>query len=214
MSITAVQKRLTEKNITEAYIYAADAHKGQKRKFTQLEYASHCAHVAQICALWHQEDDVLKAALLHDVIEDTDKTYDDIQEKFGQGVADMVWDCTDPPNVRGDTRRRMKIEKIRALPVGSPSAFVQLADLVSNVSDLMYAFEKLELGMTVFDDFGAGIGIVRYYEKKFEELSRKIVIDDIGIMAYGHASAILGGIYATLHKAGKIEELEKLPDPF
>src|SRR5690349_10537303 len=113
-----VQKRLVDKNIVEAYLYAADAHAGQKRKFTQLDYISHCSHVASICALWHQDDDVLKAALLHDVIEDTDKSYDDILEKFGQGVADMVWDCTDPPNVRGDARRRMKLDKIKALPVG------------------------------------------------------------------------------------------------
>lgn len=72
-----------------AYDYAKDAHKGQKRKSGE-DYVEHCVAAAATLAQMNMETNMLVAALLHDVPEDTDKTLEDIKKEFGKDVYQMV----------------------------------------------------------------------------------------------------------------------------
>jgi len=72
--------------IQDAYNYALEKHKGQLRKSGE-DYIIHPYDVALILSEYHTDPTTIVAGLLHDVIEDTDATYDDINEKFGEEVA-------------------------------------------------------------------------------------------------------------------------------
>lgn len=78
-----------KKVVRRAYLYAKKAHKDQKRKSGD-EYISHPVEVAKILINLHMDSDMVSAALLHDVIEDTNYSYEEIKEDFGKNIADLV----------------------------------------------------------------------------------------------------------------------------
>ena len=69
-----------------AYAYAAEAHQGQMRKGTQIPYITHLLTTMNYCLQLTDDKDVLMAAILHDTIEDTDTTYEDILHHFGSRI--------------------------------------------------------------------------------------------------------------------------------
>ena len=75
--------------IANAYNYAQSAHHGQKRRSGE-DYFVHCVEVAKILAEMNLDTSVIAASLLHDVIEDTPHTREDIQSTFGEEVARLV----------------------------------------------------------------------------------------------------------------------------
>jgi GTP pyrophosphokinase len=94
--ITDILDKISEYNpggdsdiIDRAYIYSARAHEGQVR-LSGEPYLSHPLEVADILADMKMDMESIAAALLHDVIEDTPTTKEDIEEMFGPGVARIV----------------------------------------------------------------------------------------------------------------------------
>ena len=92
----ALAKRLTSGNVPmnmqrvrAAYEYAAKMHETQKRR-DGSPYVTHCIATAEIIAEQGLDEDSVVAALLHDVIEDTPATHDDVKRLFGSSVADIV----------------------------------------------------------------------------------------------------------------------------
>jgi RelA/SpoT family (p)ppGpp synthetase len=75
--------------LAEAYRFSDAAHSGQRRQSGE-PYISHPLAVAEILADWHLDGQALQAALLHDVMEDTSVTKDEISDTFGRPVADLV----------------------------------------------------------------------------------------------------------------------------
>lgn len=105
--------------VLEAKAFAKLAHKGQKRRDTGEDYYLHCLRVFNILKERGEREEVLIAALLHDVIEDTHYTRIDIGERFGLTVADLVQECSKPYNYLA-SKDALKIK---------------FADLLDNVSD-------------------------------------------------------------------------------
>jgi len=85
--------------IDRAYIYSARVHEGQVR-LSGEPYLSHPLEVADILADMKMDVESIAAALLHDVIEDTPATKEDIEEMFGPGVARIVSGVTKLPSFR------------------------------------------------------------------------------------------------------------------
>ncbi|EDM56177.1 guanosine-3,5-bis(diphosphate) 3-pyrophosphohydrolase [Vibrio parahaemolyticus AQ3810] len=86
------QEYLTEPQIEalrQSYVVARDAHEGQTRSSGE-PYIIHPVAVARILAEMRLDIETLQAALLHDVIEDCDVTKEDLEEKFGNTVAELV----------------------------------------------------------------------------------------------------------------------------
>ena len=75
--------------VMRAYEFGAEAHDGQKRKSGE-PYISHPVAVAQELADMHLDAEAITAAILHDVVEDTEASLDQIEEKFGAEVAGLV----------------------------------------------------------------------------------------------------------------------------
>lgn len=123
--------------IFAALQFAAEKHRFQRRKDQNYTpYINHPIEVAGILANVGGVDntETLMAALLHDTIEDTDTTQDDIRERFGETVLALVMECTDDKSLPKETRKRLQEEHA---PHKSPQAkLVKIADKISNVRDL------------------------------------------------------------------------------
>ena len=76
--------------LARAVAYAAEEHVGQFRKGTQLPYIVHPMEVAAICGTMTEDEEVLAAAVLHDTIEDTPATKEDLEDRFGPRVTELV----------------------------------------------------------------------------------------------------------------------------
>jgi len=86
---------LIKEDLIKAYLFAKEAHKDQKRKFSNKSYFTHPKGVARILESYKDiSTEEIIAALLHDVVEDTDITIHDIREKFGEDVSRLVDDVT------------------------------------------------------------------------------------------------------------------------
>lgn len=76
--------------IDRAAKFAEQAHKGTHRKGTRIPYIVHPLETALIASMLTNDEEILAAALLHDTIEDTGVTYEDLKQEFGTRVADLV----------------------------------------------------------------------------------------------------------------------------
>ena len=85
--------------VARAYEFSKSAHAGQKRKNGE-PYFSHCLAAAEAVAEWGLDEATVAAALLHDVVEDTDHSLDEVKEKFGEEVAFLVDGVTKIGKVR------------------------------------------------------------------------------------------------------------------
>lgn len=125
-------------SILGAALFVAEKHAQQKRKGAAAEpYINHLIEVAHLVSTAVSEPDtnLVIAALLHDVIEDTSTTPAELAERFGQDVADLVVEMTDDKSLPKAERKRLQIENA---PKMSPRAqIIKLADKISNLRSLL-----------------------------------------------------------------------------
>jgi guanosine-3',5'-bis(diphosphate) 3'-pyrophosphohydrolase len=131
--------------ISEAAELAARRHSGQQRKGHGDEpYINHLAEVANLLAAVTDGDDaeLVAAGWLHDTIEDTDTSHDELAQRFGTRVADMVEEVTDDMTLAKSERRRRQV--IEA-PNKSPGAkLIKIADKISNIRARIFFEPDLE----------------------------------------------------------------------
>lgn len=116
-------------SIKQAFEFAATQHADQKRKFTGEPYFVHPVAVAQLLRPF--DDEVIIAGLLHDVIEDTDATAEEIENYFGPEVAFLVLGCTKDPSKQKTPMtilRKAAVQDKRVL-------YIKLADRYDNLGD-------------------------------------------------------------------------------
>ena len=119
--------------IDKAIAVATAAHKGQTRKGSNLPYIVHPMEAMSIVATESEDQEMLAAAALHDVVEDTSITMDELRAMFGDRVADMVGADSNPPHREGDTWYSRKQEAIDRLAAASRDAqMVAMGDKLSN----------------------------------------------------------------------------------
>ena len=123
--------------LLQAASFAAKKHKLQKRKGDDGEpYINHPLEVANLLAnVGKVEDfDVLIAAILHDTVEDTDATKEEITELFGVKVCGYVMEVTDDKSLPKAERKQKQIEHAPHLSAGAKQ--IKLADKISNIKDV------------------------------------------------------------------------------
>ena len=106
----------------KAYDFAKNAHKGVKRKGSNLPYVTHPKAVYDILKRLTKDENILCAALLHDVIEDTNCKYKAVKKEFGIKIADIVQEVTKDKNKNFNIRSKSGL-------------MVKLADVLHNISD-------------------------------------------------------------------------------
>jgi len=130
-----------EKLIRRAFEYANNAHGSQLRKSGE-PYMIHPVNVAYILSELELDDETICAALLHDVIEDTSITYDNIKEEFNESIADMVAGVTKLGTLRYTDAEEIQVENYRKmfLAMGKDIRviLIKLADRLHNMRTLKY----------------------------------------------------------------------------
>lgn len=116
--------------------FAAFKHRQQRRKDDVTPYINHPLALTQI--LWNEScvDDavVILAALLHDTVEDTDTTFEELEQNFGSEVTDVVRQVTDDKSLPKATRKQLQID--HASHLSDRAKLVKLADKTANLRDM------------------------------------------------------------------------------
>ena len=122
--------------LLRAAVFAADKHRDQRRKDdTQTPYINHPLRVAEIlveCGV--EEVSVLLAAILHDTVEDTETTFEELEAHFGLEVCQLVAEVTDDKSLPKQQRKSLQIEN--APKKSRLAKQLKIADKTCNVSDL------------------------------------------------------------------------------
>ncbi|XP_050081650.1 guanosine-3',5'-bis(diphosphate) 3'-pyrophosphohydrolase MESH1 [Anopheles aquasalis] len=122
---------------TKCINFAAIKHRDQRRKDKEeTPYINHPIGVAYILSSEGgiSDSDVLSAAILHDTVEDTDTTFEEIENHFGPTVRSLVQEVTDDKSLPKQERKRLQIEHARTISHGAQ--LVKLADKIYNLRDL------------------------------------------------------------------------------
>lgn len=152
--------------VREAYDYAEKHHEGQKRNSGE-DYIVHPFNVALILAEMNMDVSTIIAGLLHDTIEDTDVTYDDVKERFGEEVAILVEGVTKLKMLSYQTKQEKQAENIRKMVLAMAKdirvVIVKFADRLHNMRTLEYmtpekkhdkALETIEIYAPLADRLG------------------------------------------------------------
>lgn len=127
-------------NLTyKAKLFADKAHTavGQKRKYTGDPYIIHPIAVAELVATVTDDESVIAAALLHDTLEDTKTTEDDIRKAFGEDVLQLVKEVTDISKPTDGVRKvRKELDRLHIAKASPRGKTVKLADLINNAKDI------------------------------------------------------------------------------
>jgi guanosine-3',5'-bis(diphosphate) 3'-pyrophosphohydrolase len=167
--------------VLKAVEFAALKHRDQRRKDEKASpYINHPIALARILREEGDIDDpvVIAAALLHDTIEDTDTTYDELRGQFGAKVANIVAEVSDTKWLDKAVRKRIQISRASRSSTGAK--LVKIADKIANLRDVIGNAPKdwsLERRQTYFDWAKSVVDQLRCtnprLEKKFDSLYRK-----------------------------------------
>lgn len=128
--------------VHRAYVYAAKMHRGQVRKSGE-PYLSHPLETAYILANMKMDDVTIAAALLHDVIEDTEATFDELTEMFGEEVSRLVEGVTKVSKIHYASKEAYQAENLRKMLMAMTNdirvILIKLADRLHNVRTLNFA---------------------------------------------------------------------------
>jgi (p)ppGpp synthase/HD superfamily hydrolase len=125
----------TSELVTRARLFATAAHAavGQRRKYTDESYIVHPAEVVGIVASVEHTEEMLAAAWLHDVLEDTQVTYAVLYAEFGETVANLVHWLTDVSRpTDGNRRARKALDREHLSRAPAAAQTIKVADMISN----------------------------------------------------------------------------------
>jgi GTP pyrophosphokinase len=141
----AAMERLDVDLLTRAYRFSERAHAGQKRSSGEA-YVSHCVEVAKILAELHLDSVTVASGLIHDVIEDTGVSVEEIDREFGGEIAAIVDGVTKIGNITFRSTQERQVENYRKLLLSIAKdarvILIKLADRLHNMRTLDYLSEE------------------------------------------------------------------------
>ncbi len=173
-------------SIKNAYLFAEKKHKGQYRKSGE-DYIIHPLHVALILTTIYADSETIQAALLHDVLEDTECSVDEMQENFGGEVTRLVQGVTKLSKIHFSTENEYLIDYYKKIIVGISEdvrvIIVKLADRLHNMRTLwalpeekqkIKAKESLEILAPIAHHLG-----IHKIKSELEDLSLRYLKPDV-----------------------------------
>ncbi|VEN72517.1 GTP pyrophosphokinase [Candidatus Desulfarcum epimagneticum] len=164
--------------VNRAYVYSATVHEGQVR-LSGLPYLTHPLEVAAILADMNMDEGTVAAALLHDVIEDTRATPDDILEMFGPDVLHLVMGVTKLSKIQFESLEARQAENIRKMFLAMAKdirvILIKLADRLHNMRTLQFQREDKQKKIAretldIFAPLASRLGIY-WIKKELENIS-------------------------------------------
>ncbi len=139
-----------------AILFATKAHDGQRRKTDNVDMIFHPFTVGMMLKSYGMSDDCVIAGILHDVVEDTKYTIEDIKNIFGENVSKIVKEVTENKSLSWEERKKESIEKMKSASL--EGKMVACADKINNLETLYDLYK--EKGEKVWEAFN------RPYEKQ------------------------------------------------
>ncbi len=133
--------------LDRAIVFATKAHEGQFRKGTQIPYILHPLEAAAIVGTMTTDEEIIAGAVLHDVVEDTDTTVDDVVDLFGERVGSFV--ASESENKREDLpaestwkiRKQETLDHLKTAPI--EVKMITLGDKLSNIRAIYRDYQKI-----------------------------------------------------------------------
>lgn len=169
--------------------FAIKAHANQVRKNEpDKPYQFHPLSVGAKLEEYGCDDITVMAGYLHDVVEDTDYKIEDIQNKFGLEVANIVNDVSENKTLSWEERKKETIDKIRKMPLNSK--LVICADKIDNLEDLMIKFQKT--GTRDFSKFKRGEEKQKWY---YSEIYKSLTADNQNHPMFDELKTLLDNVF-------------------
>src|SRR2546427_4863777 len=147
-AVAAYNPEVDRDLIRRAFLFAANAHEGQQRRSGE-DFVLHPWGAAKICAELRLDDETIAAALLHDVVEDTDVELEDVRSEFGDEVAKLVEGVTKLTRVQFQSREQAEAENYRKLIVAMAAdvrvILIKLADRLHNLREIEYLGKQKQI---------------------------------------------------------------------
>ncbi len=181
--------------VVKAYNYAEMAHSNAQKRFSGERYFIHPYNVALILADLHVDAQTIAAGLLHDVVEDTGITCDDIKREFGEEIANMVDGVTKLSKVKYRNKEERQAESLRKMIIAMSKdirvVIIKLADRLHNIRTLQYMpdekqYQKAMETIEIYAPIANRLGIasikweledlsLRYIDPEgYEDLAKKV----------------------------------------
>ena len=134
--------------LEEAIIYATVLHQGKVRKFNGIPFILHPMEVAQILSTMTDDQEIITAGILHDVVEDTDGTLAEIEKRFGKRVAFLVASESEkvyPGEATAETWKHRKEESLQVLSTSTDIGvkMLWLADKLANIRSIAGVYSEM-----------------------------------------------------------------------
>lgn len=135
--------------LNKAINFAVAAHSGATRKGSTIPYILHPLEAAAIVSRLTDDQELMIAAILHDTIEDTDTSYDDIKQNFGQRIADLVNGESEDKSKTWRERKAHTVQTLKNAPLDVK--IITMGDKLSNIRSI--AKDYGEIGDKLWDRF-------------------------------------------------------------
>jgi len=143
--LSRLKSNKSKKLIKDALEFSVKMHRGQERK-SGLPYVSHCIDVANILLDWNMDATTIASALLHDVVEDTDVTLENVKLLFGNDVAFLVDGVTKIDNIVFQSEKHKQAENFTKLFLSLAKdlrvIIIKFADRLNNMETIQYLSQK------------------------------------------------------------------------
>ncbi|MBI3926387.1 MAG: bifunctional (p)ppGpp synthetase/guanosine-3',5'-bis(diphosphate) 3'-pyrophosphohydrolase [Armatimonadetes bacterium] len=134
---------MTSMRLFEAIDFATLQHRGQLRKGTSIPYIVHCVSVGKMLMQLGSAEDVAIAGILHDVVEDTEAELEEVRQRFGSRVADLVDGVSEPDKqLPWRDRKEHAIAKARSTDDLELLA-IKCADKLDNIQDMRHDHSRI-----------------------------------------------------------------------
>ncbi len=180
--------------LARAFAYAEQAHEGQQRRSGE-DFIHHPWGVAKICAGLHLDEQTIAAALLHDVVEDTEHEIEEVRVEFGEEIARLVEGVTKLTRIQFQSREQAEAENYRKMIVAMAEdvrvILIKLADRLHNMRTIEYLgkqkqVQKAKETLEIYAPLAHRLGIHQLkweledlafqtlHPRKFEEIRRMV----------------------------------------
>jgi guanosine-3',5'-bis(diphosphate) 3'-pyrophosphohydrolase len=192
--VSAYNPSVDQDLIVRAFRYAATAHEGQQRRSGE-DFVVHPFGVAKICAELRLDEQTIAAALLHDVVEDTDADLEDVRAEFGDEIAHLVDGVTKLTRIQFQSREHAQAENYRKMIVAMAEdvrvILIKLSDRLHNLRTIEYLgkqkqIQKAKEALEVYAPLAHRLGIhamkweledlafETLHPRKYEEIKRMV----------------------------------------
>jgi (p)ppGpp synthase/HD superfamily hydrolase len=176
-------------DIYSAIQFMLSAHENQRRKIDGDVYAAHPIETAILLASFGCSEDVIVAGLLHDTLEDTATTYEEIMAQFGERVVALVQECTERDKMQEwHIRKKETLHFIRTSASYDAKTII-LADKLSNIRSIQRGLRTI--GDDIWLRFNAGYEDQKWYFN--ESLDALVELEDLEM--YGELRSCISAVF-------------------